>query len=186
MDAMEQGSDLPDSDGPDSDGQASDRDAPGWQRSGKKGPGFLLLAHCAHLLEERLRVLLKPLGLHTGQARVLHALNRMGKASQRQLADQFNVTPASMSQMTKRLINNGFIEVHSDPDDRRTSILLLTAKGQDLLTRVFAVWDQIDQIVIAEIGADHAEQLFTNSRNLRNALGGRAPGTKPAGDDADE
>ncbi|MEP0454506.1 MAG: MarR family winged helix-turn-helix transcriptional regulator, partial [Roseibium sp.] len=123
MDAIEQDSDRLEVGQPVADRQASDRDAPGWQRTGKKGPGFLLLAHCAHLLDERLRVLLKPLGLHAGQARVLHALNRMGKASQRQLADEFNVTPASMSQMTKRLINNGFIEVHSDPDDRRTSIL---------------------------------------------------------------
>ncbi len=141
-------------------------------------PGFHPLLHSTHLIEERLRDLLKPLGIHGGQARCLHALDHMGEASQRMLAAEFNVSAASMSEMTKRLINNGFIEIRDNPDDKRASILSLSEKGHDLLQQVYDIWMEIDQIIINAIGGERAEQLFADSFALRNALGGKAPGRK--------
>jgi DNA-binding MarR family transcriptional regulator len=143
----------------------------------KQRAGFHLMLHSTHLLEERLRELLKPLGLHTGQARFIHALGRVGETSQRQLSSEFNVTPASMSQMTKRLVRNGFVQLREDPHDKRSTILSLTEKGQQLRDEVIAVWLDVDQIVIDAIGAANAEQLFAQSANLRAALDGRAPMT---------
>ncbi|MCG3267296.1 MarR family winged helix-turn-helix transcriptional regulator [Yoonia sp. I 8.24] len=145
----------------------------------KQGARFHLLMHSTHLLEDRLRVLLKPLGLHAGQARFIHALGRIGEASQRQLSSEFNITPASMSQMTKRLINNGYIQLRRDPKDKRTAILSLTEKGEQLLDEVVAIWQEVDQIVVDAIGAENADQLFAQSGNLRDALGGRAPMVNP-------
>ena len=133
--------------------------------------------HSTHLLEDCLRELRKPLGLHAGQARFIHALGRVGEASQRQLSSEFNVTPASMSQMTKRLVKNGFIQLRDDPHDKRSTILSLTDKGRQLRDEVVAVWQDVDQIVIDAIGAKNAEQLFAQSGNLRDALDGRAPMT---------
>ncbi len=136
-----------------------------------------MLLHSTHLLEDRLRELLKPLGLHAGQARFIHALGRVGEASQRQLSVEFSVTPASMSQMTKRLINNGFIQLRDDPQDKRAAILSLTDKGKQLRDEIVAVWHDVDQIVIDAIGAENAERLFAQSGQLRDALGGKAPMT---------
>lgn len=144
----------------------------------RQGPGFLLLAHCGHLLDECQRELLTPLGIHAGQARVLHALNRMGQASQRSLAKEFHISAASMSQMTKRLIGNGLVETQDNPKDGRASLLSLTPEGEVLLAKVFDVWAEVDQIVIDAIGEDNATQLFANAHGLRDALGGRAPGSK--------
>ncbi|QPM92318.1 MarR family winged helix-turn-helix transcriptional regulator [Pseudooceanicola algae] len=142
-----------------------------------QGAEFHLLLHSTHLLEVRLRELLKPLGLHAGQARFIHALGRMEEASQRQLSSEFNVTPASMSQMTKRLISNDFIQLRKDPKDKRAAILSLTEKGRHLRDQIIAVWQEVDRIIIEAIGAENAEQLFTQSRNLRAALNGKAPMT---------
>lgn len=147
----------------------------------RQGAGFHLLLHGTHLLEERLRERLRPFGLHAGQARFIHALGRVDEASQRQLSSEFNVTPASMSQMTKRLVSNGFIQVRDDPQDKRSTLLSLTDKGRQLRDEVVAVWQEVDQIVIAAIGADNAEQLFAQSGRLREALGGRAPMTDCGG-----
>lgn len=144
----------------------------------RQGAGFHLLFHSTHLLEDQLRELLRPLGVHPGQARVLHALGRLKEASQRHLASEFNVTPASMSQMTKRLIKNGFIELRNDPQDKRSAILSLTDKGWQLRDEVVAVWQRLDQVVINAIGAENANILFAQSRALRDAMGGRAPMTK--------
>lgn len=143
----------------------------------RQGAGFHLLLHSTHLLEERLRKLLKPLGLHAGQARFIDALGRVGEASQRQLSAEFSVTPASMSQMTRRLIDNGFIQLRDDPQDRRAVILSLTDKGEQLGNEVVAIWQEVDRIIIDAIGAENAEQLFTQSGKLRDALGGKAPMT---------
>ncbi|KZX98233.1 hypothetical protein A3753_12480 [Sulfitobacter sp. HI0082] len=144
----------------------------------KQRAGFHLLVHSVHLLDDRLRELLAPLGIHAGQARIIHGIHRMGEASQRQLADQFNVTPASMSQMTKRLINNGFIKVRPDPSDKRSSLVSLTSEGEMLLNQIIEVWKKVDDIIIDAIGARNAEQLFSQSLKLRDTLGGKAPGTK--------
>ena len=144
----------------------------------RQGAGFHMLFHSTHLLEDQLRELLRPLGVHPGQARVIHALGSLKEASQRHLASEFNVTPASMSQMTKRLIKNGFIELRNDPQDKRSAILSLTDKGWQLRDEVVAVWQRLDQVVINAIGAENANILFVQSRALRDALGGRAPMTK--------
>lgn len=142
-----------------------------------QGPGFHLLSHSGHLIDEQVRKLLEPLGIHPGQARVLDALNRMEEASQRALASQFNVTAASMSEMTKRLISNGFIQVRKDPSDGRASLLSLSPKGKGLLDQVFVAWHAVDQVIIDAIGEPQAEALFQHSLDLRDALGGRAPGS---------
>ena len=148
----------------------------------RQGPGFHLLSHSAHLIDEQVRKSLEPLGIHAGQARVLDALSRMGAASQRLLASEFNVSAASMSEMTKRLISNGFIQVQKDPDDARSSLLSLTEKGAELLDQVLIAWWDVDRTIVAAIGQDKAEELFSLSLDLRNALGGRTPG-KAAGSD---
>lgn len=145
---------------------------------GEKGkPGFLLFSHCSHLLDDRLRKLLNPLGIHASQARFIHALSQMGDTSQRELALVFDITPASMSQMTKRLIDNGYVQLRSDKNDRRISILSVTTEGEQLLEKVYETWEDVDKIIIDAIGAEKAKQLFTLSRELRDALGGKAPGT---------
>lgn len=141
-----------------------------------QGPGFNLLLHSAHLVDESQRRLLQPLGIHARQAHVLHVLDQLGEASQRDLAGHFNVSAASMSEMTKRLIKNEFIEVRANPDDRRASVLSLTPKGKELLQQVFGVWEQVDEIIIEAIGSERAGRLFSDCLSLRDALGGEAPG----------
>ncbi|MFC5583809.1 MarR family winged helix-turn-helix transcriptional regulator [Nitratireductor kimnyeongensis] len=122
-----------------------------------------------------MRELLRPFGLHAGQARVIHALGRVEEASQRQLAIEFSVTAASMSQMTKRLIDNGFIQFRKNPQDKRAAILSLTVEGKSLRDKIVAVWWEVDQIIVDAIGAESAEQLFARSGKLRDILGGKAP-----------
>ncbi|RJE78998.1 MarR family winged helix-turn-helix transcriptional regulator [Paracoccus sp. JM45] len=143
-----------------------------------QGAGFHLLLHSTHLLDEHLRELLKPFDLHPGQARFIHALGRLKEASQRHLASEFNVTPASMSQMTKRLIANGFIQMRHDPKDKRATLLSLSDKGWHLRDQVLEVWQQVDRIICNAIGPENAEQLFLQSGRLRDSIGGRAPLTK--------
>lgn len=138
------------------------------------------LLHSADLVEERLRQRLARLGIPPRQARILDALDRMGAASQADLARAFNTKPASMSTMTVRLIEAGLITRIVDPDEARSNILRLSPRGKGVLSIIHAAWRDIDLLIEDTIGAEQAAELATLTRRLRDGLGGHAPHLGPA------
>lgn len=144
--------------------------------SSKKTYDFHFHIHFAHLIEERLRSRLAPLGIHPRQARILDALGRMERASQAQLAREFDLTAASMSTMTSRLMAAGFIERRVDELEQRSNVLTLTQCGSRLLEQIYREWEAIDRETIEVLGEENTAQYLTFSLQLRNAFGGSTPG----------
>ena len=138
---------------------------------------FHLLLHSAHLIEAQLEARLEVLGIRPRQARVIDALGRMGEASQIDLARQFGVTPASMSTMTARLISAGLVSKEPSPLEARSNVLRLTWKGQDLLAEIYRAWRDIDDLLVEKLGFEKSKALADLTHELRDALGGRTPGT---------
>ncbi|MBM2576352.1 MarR family transcriptional regulator [Jannaschia sp. Os4] len=136
-----------------------------------------MLLHAADLVDDRLRERLGALGLRPRQARVLAALSRMEPISQVRLAREFDVTPASMSTMTARLIDGGFVAREVDPAEARAHLLRLTDRGRGLVDDIHAAWRDVDRLIEERIGAEEAARLTAAARALRDALGGRAPGS---------
>lgn len=122
---------------------------------------------------------LEPLGIGPRQARILDALSRMGSTSQVELAREFTVTAASMSTMTTRLVKAGLIARGLDPDSARSNRLSLTAEGDRMLDAIDAAWRETDEAIVEAIGAEKAAALAALTTELRDALGGHVPGTKP-------
>lgn len=137
--------------------------------------GFHRLAHSAKLIDDDLRKRLAPLGIRPSQALVLDALGVWETASQSELARTFNVTAASMSTMTVRLINAGFILREVDPNEIRSNILRLSDEGQNLLEKIHAIWREMDTMLEETLGSEKAKQLVALSGELRDKLGGHAP-----------
>ena len=137
------------------------------------------MLHCGHLVEERLRRRLAPLGVLPRQARVLHALDRMGPSSQKRLAEEFDVTAASMSGMTSRLIAAGLIVRARDGASRRGDALRLSPSGRRVLEQVHDAWAETDRLLEEALGPEGTETLARLARDLRDALGGRVPGVTP-------
>ncbi|MGI9434367.1 MAG: MarR family winged helix-turn-helix transcriptional regulator [Geminicoccaceae bacterium] len=123
-----------------------------------------------------MRQRLKPLGVQPRQARILDALNRMKRASQVDLAREFDVTPASMSTMTSRLIRDGLITREPNQEELRSNVLALTDQGLHLLEAIYVVWREVDRDIEEAIGFKKARDLGRLTLDLRNALGGRTPG----------
>lgn len=136
---------------------------------------FHLLLHSANLVGEQLRLKLADIGLSQSQARVIDALARMGAVSQVTLVREFGITPASMSTMTSRLIEAGYITRKVDPAEARSNIVELTPKGRDLLAHVYAAWREIDVLIKDTLGEENTGQLAELTRSLRDQLGGKAP-----------
>lgn len=142
----------------------------------RKGTKLHSLLHSADLVEEHLRIQLAPLGLRPRQARVLNALARIGPCSQSVLAREFDITQASMSTMTDRLVAAGYILRAPDINERRTNALSLTESGENMLKDVRSAWSAVDRIIEDAIGFQEAKALAEMTTKLRIALGGAIPG----------
>ena len=134
------------------------------------------LLHSAALIEKCLTTQLQTLGLGPRQARVIGALHRLGPTSQVDLARECDITAASMSTMTSRLISAGYITRETDPLEVRRNTLTLTDLGLSLVDDIKKKWTEVDHIIEKAIGVEDSKTLANLTRNLRNALGGRAPG----------
>ena len=139
-----------------------------------------LLLHSADLLEDELRRRLAAIDVRPRQARILDALSRMEPASQIGIAREFNLTPASMSTMTARLIDAGFISRETDPSEARSNLLRLTDSGRSKLSDIHKAWREVDAVIADKIGTENAATLAKLMRDLRDGLGGRVPGHIPS------
>ncbi|WP_282026109.1 MarR family winged helix-turn-helix transcriptional regulator [Limimaricola cinnabarinus] len=144
------------------------------------------LLHSAALIEERLRQRLASVGVQHRQARVIDALSRMEPASQAALAREFGITPASMSTMTGRLIEAGYISRTPHPAEARSNLLRLTDTGRGLLGEIRTAWSEIDAVIEEKLGTAEAHALASLTRALRNSLGGHVPGTAASQDNSKE
>lgn len=133
--------------------------------------------HSATLVEEQLRHRMDALGIRHKQARVIDALDRMEPTSQVTLAREFDVSPASMSTMTIRLIEAGYVSRTPHPDEARSNVLRLTEKGRGLLEDIHKVWNEMGTMIIDQLGPEDAETYARLARKLRDKLGGHVPGT---------
>lgn len=101
-------------------------------------------------------------GLQVGEFDVLAALRRSGEPfvmKPTDLARLVMLSPAGMTNRLDRLEAAGWIERRNDPDDRRSSLVVLTGAGRTLVDR--AVTDHV---------ANEARLLQPLSANERAAL----------------
>jgi DNA-binding MarR family transcriptional regulator/catechol 2,3-dioxygenase-like lactoylglutathione lyase family enzyme len=67
------------------------------------------------------------------------------------LPEGLGVTKQAVSQTIDALVNRGYLERQSDPDDRRRNLLELTERGQQALDAVITGVDEIDDQLAEEI-----------------------------------
>jgi DNA-binding MarR family transcriptional regulator len=73
------------------------------------------------------------LNLTVPQLKSLFYISRQGKVSLSGLASGIRVTPANVTGIADRLVEQGLVTRTPDPDDRRVSWLRLTDKGEALV-----------------------------------------------------
>ena len=79
------------------------------------------------------------IGPGSGRLRVLANLGRLGSPRIGELAAALGITVPSLTSMVERLEDEGMIERHIDPDDRRAVRLNLSASGR---RRIKAFYDE--------------------------------------------
>ena len=90
---------------------------------------YLLMSN--HLsLQKKIMAVLKPLGLSTGQPKVLDHLRYHNGASQKDIAHACHIEPASLTSILNRMEEKGLIERKMLNGNRRTFHIFMTESGK--------------------------------------------------------
>lgn len=67
----------------------------------------------------------------TGQARILHILDRQGPVSQKELQEDLDIQSGSISEILAKLEREGLIRREKDETDRRKAVVYMTEAGKE-------------------------------------------------------
>lgn len=111
----------------------------------------LHVQRAARALARRFDDVLRPFGLTNGQFSLLISLNRPEPPSMGPVASLLAMDRTTLTAALKPLERRGLVKVSQDPSDRRSRILRLTGKGQNLLARAVPVWErthlEVEQLI---------------------------------------
>ena len=147
-------------------------------KSGRPLPGMLFHAlHRAHHKEVQARM--NAVGLDDlGAPPLLFLLRRRseeGRAvSQRELADDLHISPATAAVSLKSLEREGYVEKLADETDQRRKAVRLTPKGEAAIQRCVQVFEAVDQSMFEGFRPEETRQacgyLMRMLHNLRGDL----------------
>lgn len=112
----------------------------------------LATQRAARALARRFDDAFRVLDLTNGQFSLLMALNRPKPPTIAPLAEFLAMDRTTLTAALKPLERRGLIQISVDPDDRRSRLLKLTAKGRGLLARALPIWKEHHALLERETG----------------------------------
>ena len=122
----------------------------------------LATQRAARALARRFDDAFRPLDLTNGQFSLLMALNRPKPPTIAPLAEFLAMDRTTLTAALKPLERRGLILISVDPDDRRSRLLRLTAKGRGLLAKALPIWKNHHALLESQTGpADGLRKSLT-------------------------
>ncbi|HWQ10660.1 MAG TPA: MarR family transcriptional regulator [Holophaga sp.] len=119
------------------------------------------------------------IGITHGQPRILHHLADHDGCAQKDLSRQFDLEPATVTNILALMEANGLVRRASDPEDRRVLRVFITPKGQQAHARVEEVFAGLEEEALKGFsGQDRRALLELLGRlyeNLKQVQEGRLP-----------
>lgn len=103
----------------------------------------LHVQRAARALARRFDDALRPVGLTHGQFSLLMSLNRPAPAAMREVTAVLAMDRTTLTANLKPLERRGLVAVATDPDDRRSRRLSLTAAGRETLASAVPIWHRV-------------------------------------------
>lgn len=98
--------------------------------------------------------------LHFGQVTIMRMIEHNENCTQASLAEQLNVTPASVATSTKRLQKAGLITKTIDKDNLRCKRLALTEKGRSVISGHEELFKEYDELIFRSFTDVEKSQLL--------------------------
>lgn len=110
------------------------------------------------------------MGVHHSQHRMLMRLDRMGRmASQKEIADALDVSPACVARTLKHLSAAGLIDKQEGQDNRRNEISI-TPAGRQMIEETLNTFLEIDRDMFAGISESELTALIRTMRRVQQNL----------------
>ena len=134
-----------------------------------------LANHMARLFAQHLQRRIRPLGLATAQFPVLLALrDREAGLTQRELVDRLDIEQATVANTLARMERDGLIRRTAHPDDARSRLVRLTAKGSASCGPAIAEAAAVNELAFADLDGEERERFVALMgrvvENLRGSL----------------
>jgi len=118
-----------------------------------------LLSRICRLTRGRLRVKMEAIGLHRGQGLVLSYLWHNDGIPSAKIARALRISPATVTNMIKRMEKGGWIERRPDPDDQRVLRIYLTDKALSLKEEIRRSFRELED-EITDVLTDEEEEFL--------------------------
>jgi len=112
----------------------------------------------------------KSFGLNVTEFGILEALYHLGKMPIKALLEKVLITNSSMSYVISQLITKEYIYKTQSPTDRRSYVLALTDKGQDLMNDIFQKHKENMREIISVLSPEEEEKF----KDMLKKVGKRA------------
>jgi DNA-binding MarR family transcriptional regulator len=126
----------------------------------------LHVQRAARALARRFDEVLRPLGLTNGQFSLLMSLNQPQPPPMAAVAFLLAMDRTTLTAALKPLERRGLVTVAPDPEDRRSRLMALTAKGTILLARAVPIWGRTHQEIEELLPGGDPNHLRSNLRAL--------------------
>jgi len=126
----------------------------------------LHVQRAARSLARRFDEALRPFGLTNGQFSLLMSLNRPQPPPMGPVAALLGMDRTTLTAALKPLARRGLVKISPDPSDRRSRVLILTAKGRNLLAPAMPVWQSTHEDVERLIPDQSPDALRASLRAL--------------------
>jgi MarR family transcriptional regulator, transcriptional regulator for hemolysin len=139
----------------------------------------VVISDVARLLRTEFDRRVRKLGITRSQWLVLTRLHRNPGASHSELADMLEVETPTAGRMIDRLEANGWVERHSEPDDRRVKRVYLTAEAERVHKRIWRVAETTIDDALADLSAEEGKQLMSLLLRVKKTMVSTAGDAKP-------
>jgi DNA-binding MarR family transcriptional regulator len=119
----------------------------------------LHVQRAARTLARRFDVAFRPFDLTNGQFSLLMCLNRPEPPPMGPVADLLAMDRTTLTAALKPLERRCLVKIAQDKTDRRSRILILTAKGRELVARAMPVWEQTHAEIETQLGDKGPDNL---------------------------
>jgi DNA-binding MarR family transcriptional regulator len=128
------------------------------------------LVESSRLLRNYIDQRAKARGTTRAQWIVLFRLREQEGLSQVDLAEVLELQPISLVRLLDRLVEHGLLERRSDPRDRRTNRLFLTASGRQLVDDLDGLRDAIATDVLQDVPVKAIETSLGTLKHIKDRI----------------
>ncbi len=115
-------------------------------------------------------LMLERSGLHHGQAKLLMILSRENGINHSAIAAELRISPAATTKVIKRMEQVGYVLREADESDERVSKVFLQPKGQTLVNKIHATFQQLDLVMFDGFSTEEIRELHSLLSRVQDNL----------------